>query len=140
MNKEKLTLALITSSNIFGILPIILLIKRQRYSGACIVTCAVISSFFMHATETKHKLPGLFLAKYSNIFLNMDRFFALMTGSYGLYLFWENPMKNIYQIILPMIGAISLGIGESTNNLTIYTITHTIWHILAYGSLCLVNH
>lgn len=137
---ETLTLSLVTSSNVFGVLPVYSLIKTQRYYGALLTSSAVIASIFMHATETKHNLPGLLLKEYSNLFLNIDRVIAYATGLYGLYLFWTNPIKKTQQIITPFIGAVSCAIGESTNNLPMYTFFHIIWHVLAYYSISLVNH
>jgi len=137
---ETLTLISVTASNIFGIVPIISLIATKRYYGVGLVTSAVVGSIFMHATETKHKLPGLFLAEYSNIFLNIDRVVAYCTGLYGLYLFYTNPTKTITQIITPLIGGALAFAGEQTENLSLYTICHIGWHLLAYIALNLVNH
>ena len=137
---ELLTLISVTASNIFGLIPIKSLISTGRYYGASLVSGAVIASCCMHATETKHKLPGLFLAKYSNQFLNIDRVIAYLTGFYGLYLFYTNPTKTPIQVITPLIGAILAFIGEQTDNLLLYTVCHVGWHFLAYLSLNLVNH
>ncbi len=135
-----LTLLIVTVSNIFGLFPIQSLVKSGRFYGAILVTGAVIASIMMHATETKHKLPGLFLAEYSNMFLNIDRVLAYLTGLYGMFLFFTNPNKNVWQIVAPVVGATSCFIGERTENLLLYTLCHVVWHALAYGSLCLVNH
>jgi len=137
---ERFTLVAVTASNILGLSPIRSLISTNRFYGAGLVTSAVVASVMMHATETKHKLPGLFLAKYSKIFLNIDRAIAYMTGLYGIYLFYTNPVKTIWQVITPVVGAISAFIGERTENLPLYTLAHITWHGLAYESLCLVNH
>ena len=137
---QTFTLVSITASNIFGIIPISSLISTKRYYGACLVTSAVLASIFMHATETKHKLPGLFLAQYSKTFLNIDRVIAYITGFYGLYLFYTNPNKTITQAVLSIIGGIASIIGECTENLPLYCACHILWHCSAYGSLALVNH
>ncbi len=137
---ETMTHLVVSGSNIFGFVPIYSLFKTNRYYGALLVSGAVSASVLMHLTETKHNLPGLYLSKYSNAFLWLDRIVAWMTGLYGLYLFYTNPQKTIWQVILPVMGAISSLIGESTMNLPLYTLTHTIWHGLAYLSLYLVNH
>jgi hypothetical protein len=139
-NIKRFTLITITASNIFGIIPISSLIETKRYYGACLVSSAVLASIFMHATETKHNLPALFWAKYSKTFLNIDRVIAYMTGFYGLYLFYTNPVKTITQAVLPVIVGVSCAIGEHTENLTLYNICHCLWHGLAYYSLHLVNH
>jgi hypothetical protein len=94
----------------------------------------------MHATETKHKLPALFWPQHSNKFLTLDRIIAYITGFYGIYLWYINPCKTLSQIIVPIIGGLCGVIGEHTENLLIYTITHTIWHFCGYVGLALVNH
>jgi len=137
---EKFTLITVTASNIFGIIPCISLFNTKRYGGTVLVASACLASVFMHLTETKHGLKGLFLKEYSNMFLNIDRVLAIMTGLYGLWLFYNNPRKNIYQLAFPLIGAISSFVGEQTTNLPLYTFTHCIWHALAYYSLHLVNY
>lgn len=137
---EKFTLVTVTLSNVFGLIPIVSLYDTKRYYGTMLVTSACLASVFMHATETKHNLDGLLLKQYSNTFLNIDRVLAIMTGLYGLWLFYTNPNKNICQIIFPVIGAISSFIGEQTTNLPLYTLTHSIWHAFAYYSLHLVNY
>jgi len=137
---EILTLVMVTTSNIFGAMTVYSLYRTKRYGGDILVASAYLASVFMHATETKHNLNGLFLKQYSNIFLNIDRVLAIMTGLYGLWLFYNNPTKNISQIIFPLIGALSSFIGEQTMNLPLYTFTHCIWHALAYYSLHLVNY
>ncbi len=137
---ETIVLLGVTASNVFGIFPVISLIKTQRYYGVVLTLCAVVAFVFMHATETKHNLPGLFLANYSNIFLNIDRVIAYITGLYGMYMFLTNPSKKLMHIVVPLIGMTACGVGELTNNLVIYTGVHILWHILAYGSICLVNH
>lgn len=137
---EIVTHLIVSGSNIFGFIPIYSLFNSRRYYGSLLVSAAVSASISMHLTETKHNLPGLHLSKYSNQFLWLDRVIAWMTGLYGLYLFYTNPHKTIYQVILPIMGAISSLIGENTMNLALYITTHTIWHGLAYLSLYLVNH
>lgn len=102
----------------------------------------------MHMTETKHGLKGLCLREYSELCLNADRFFAGLTGIYGLYLFYYNPHKTVMQVSvpfigmicggLPIIGAICGGLGEMTTNLKLYMILHCLWHLLAYVSIALV--
>lgn len=137
---ETFTLVTVTASNVFGIIPIVSLIKTKRYYGTVLVASACVASIFMHATETKHKLSGLFLKKYSKTFLNIDRVIAYLTGFYGLYLFYTNPVKTLPQIIYPVIGAICAFVGEHTNNLPLYTSLHCTWHALAYYGLHLVNY
>mgnify|MGYP006898474687 CR=1 FL=1 len=138
-NMQTFTLVTITASNIFSIIPIRELYCQKRYYGMCLTTCASIASVFMHMTETKHNLKGLCLAKYSKIFLNIDRFLAYLTGFYGLYLFYNNPTKTVSQVIVPLIGGCCAAIGERTENLPLYTTLHTTWHFCAYYGLKLAS-
>jgi hypothetical protein len=137
---DKFTLITISASNIFGIVPIYSLFSKQRYYGTLLVSSACLASVFMHATETKHNLSGLFLNEYSNAFLNIDRFIAYLTGIYGLYLFYTNPVKTLPQVVLPIVGGLASMVGEFTEFLPLYTFLHCVWHGLAYYSLHLVNH
>ena len=93
----------------------------------------------MHMTETKHGLKGSYLTKYSMLCLNIDRFFAYLTGFYGLWLFYDNPNKTIIQVSLPIIGAVCCFVGEQTMNLKLYTGLHCTWHLLAYSALKYVS-
>jgi len=136
---NKLVIIIVSASNIFGIIPLMKLYDDKRYFGMAIVFCAIISSILMHITETKHKLNGLCLVKYSKLFLNTDRFFAIMTFIYGLYLFHRNQNKNMLHVIFIIFGGICSGLGEITNNLFLYTTLHVAWHFIAYYSLRLVS-
>jgi len=137
---DTFTLVTVTASNIVGLVPIYSLLSKKRYYGTLLVSSACLASVFMHATETKHNLSGLFLSKYSNTFLNIDRVIAYLTGIYGMYLFYTNPVKTLPQVVLPVVGGLSCMIGELTGNLSLYTFLHCVWHGLAYYSLHLVNH
>lgn len=108
---QSFTLLTITISNIFGIIPLYTLFNLQRYYGFTLVLLAVIASCFMHISETKHHLPGLLFKTHSNLLLNVDRFFAVITATYGIYLFWTNPSKTITMVIIPLIGLIANKLG-----------------------------
>lgn len=137
---EKVTLITVTLSNVFSVIPIKSFINTGRYGGAILTALAGLSSLFMHASETKHRLPGLCLVKYSNLFLNMDRVFAFFTFVYGVGLFITNPCKTIHQLLTPSIGSLCLLAGERTMNLPKYTLLHCMWHFCAFYSLHLVNY
>lgn len=132
---RKLTHLVISSSNILGLIPVYSLFAAERYYGSALVFSAVVASVFMHLTETKHDLQGLYLAEYSNTALWIDRIVAYLTGLYGLYLFYINPVKSIWMIICPLYGAFWGFIGERTRSLPWYMFAHTTWHFFAYLSL-----
>ena len=133
---EETTLTVVTVSNVFGLLPITSYFMSGRYYGATLVSLAVISSVFMHISETKHKLPGLYFVEYSNTLLNIDRVFTLLVGPYGFYLFSKK--IKIFTLVVAVIGFIASYTGEQTNNLRLYMICHVIWHFCGYLSLYLV--
>lgn len=134
------TLLLVTASNACGLLPLIQLFNDGRWCGTMLVSCAVVSSVLMHASDTTHGLdPGPRLKKYSLLLLNVDRFFAVLTAFYGLWLFYNNPNKTVVQVALPFVGVILGVIGKLKRNLFIYTVTHSLWHFFAYVSLMLVS-
>lgn len=133
---KTLTLIIVTCSNIFALIPIQSLIHHGYYGGAILTGLTALASVFMHATETKHQLPGLFWAEHSNLFLNIDRFFAKVLIMYGLWLFYDHP--NLLPVITSIVGLIMLGVGELTYHLPLYTFLHSSWHFLAFYSLYLV--
>lgn len=135
-----LTLIITTASNVAGIIPLVSLFWRERFFGVFIVIMAITASIMMHATETKHRLPGLCFPALSSACLNMDRFFACLAALYGGYLFLTHPSKHIYQVIVPLVAACFAIVGEATENLLLYTLCHSTWHAGAYIGLSLVVH
>lgn len=90
----------------------------------------------MHATETKHGLNPLFLAEYSDLFLNFDRGLAFLTFLYGCYRASDFPLKTLTPIAVQLaVGTIALRLGELTSNLWLYNFLHTIWHFAAFDAL-----
>lgn len=137
---ETFTLLTVTLSNVFGIIPLITMIQYQRYHGAMLTTIAILASTLMNATETRHKLPGLFLAKYSKNIRNIERTIARITGLYGIYLFYTNPFKTPLQICLPLVGGIALFGSDYVNKLSTYTFFQVFWHASIYITLYLIIH
>ncbi len=130
---------IITASNVFGLLPLSQLYHHERYYGMALTTCAILSSLLMHASETKRGMSGLFWCKYAYLFLNIDRFFAVMTVFYGLWLFYHNPEKTLTQLGMATYG-IGMGIiGQISRNLPVHAYCHCMWHLLAYFTLGLVS-
>lgn len=130
------TLALNTATNAFAIPSIVNCWTRNRKVGFGITLTSFIASCLMHITETKHGLRPLFLAEYSNLFLNIDRLTSAFSFAYGIY---SIRAMNFYQI-RPLfaeflIGLIALRTGEYTENLILYNLLHTIWHYTAFHVL-----
>lgn len=135
MDKRIINL-LVTFSNVYGLLPI-------YYSEGILqilVTITVLCSFLMHISETKHSLPGIYpFNKFSNLFLWLDRIFANTLIIYLLSLLYLNNFLISIKIIIYLIcGFTFLFISERiTDNIIIFSVTHSLWHILAYHSIYL---
>ena len=99
---------------------------------------AMIASFLMHISETKHTLPGIYpFNVYANTFLWCDRIMAVITVSYLLIVLYSSaPIDEIYEIVSLAIEAhVWLVLSESfvaRNNVTVFAITHSLWHIEAF--------
>jgi hypothetical protein len=82
---------IVSSSNIYGILPI-------WYSSGYYrlwICSVVIASTLMHLSETKHGLPGIYPFNiYSNEFLWYDRIMAYSVVLFGL---WN------YQLVIELV-------------------------------------
>ena len=137
---EIYTLILVTVSNFLGILPITALIFSGRYYGAALTTIAMVASIIMNSTETRRNMPALCLAKYSKQIRDVERIIAHITGVYGIYLFYTNPIKNIIQVLLPIFGGTLLFMSDHVTNLKYYTLLQIFWHFIIYTSLYLVIH
>lgn len=136
---DKKTVVLInTFTNSFALAPIIGLYKNGYYKGSILVLSAALSSCLMHLSETKHNLGGPYFNQYSNLFLNIDRGFAILTFIYGIYLLSSKTTINIYNFLVPAIGLLSSFLGEQTPNLYKYTVLHSIWHFCAYIGIYLL--
>lgn len=133
-------LAINTVTNAFFLNPLFAAYARERW-----LTCALIaSSFFascaMHISETKHHLnPHRTLLPYSTLFLNIDRFLGFLMFLNGLSLAYQiMSFKLICPGLLFLVGVGSCLVGELTQNWTVYTIAHTIWHYAASTSLQMI--
>lgn len=137
---EIYTLLLVTVSNFIGIVPIIALYLHGRYYGAALTTVATLASIIMNSTETRRNMPALCLAKYSKQIRDVERIIAHITGFYGIYLFYTNPLKNLLQILLPIIGGTALFTSDNVSDLQVYTLLQIFWHFAIYSSLYMVIH
>jgi len=135
---EIYALLLITASNFLGIFPIRTLILADRFYGACLTTIATLASIIMNATDSRRNMPALCLAKYSKQIRDVEKVIAHITGFYGIYLFYTNPIKNITQVLVPIIGGSALFASDHVQNLTCYTLLQIFWHFAIYTSLYLV--
>ena len=103
----------------------------------------MMASFVYHLAETKHNLPGIiYLNKYSLLLLNIDRFFAILSGLYVLSNILKTPKQTINFYFIGIIGVICLLYSEKDYffpniNEIEYIITHSIWHFSAF--YCLYN-
>jgi hypothetical protein len=145
-NLETFTLASVTLTNLLAVPAIFKLWKCGRIFGSLLTATSFSASVLMHITETKHNLPGLCWSSYSNIFLNIDRVFAGLTGLYGCYLYFDKN-KNLpisgydtTPVLTLLLGSLCLKLGEMTNNLYAYNLFHNIWHYCAFKSLEQVVH
>ena len=97
----------------------------------------------MHLSERKHNLPGVpFFNQYSEIFLLWDRATALtgvvhvlvaMFIEYGLHGMTDLLQRMFYQ---SLIGLAFLTVSENIDyGLNFFTITHCIWHFIAFDIL-----
>lgn len=134
---SKLCTYINTFTNIVALVPIGKYILTQDYVGAFLCSCSFLASIGMHISETKHKLPGVHFKEYSDLLLNIDRFFAHVLIGYACYKFFTKPVIPSLLEPIAMLSAavVAVIIGERTEDLTLYTVMHTIWHILSYGTL-----
>lgn len=116
----------------------------------------MFASFLYHLGETKHNLTGIYpFNKYATALLNIDRFFAILSGAYCCHAFITNYHQLNSIIGLIVFAFIMLMISERDlllkfvnkkhlgNNmvklLTVgyinYTISHCLWHFAAYNIL-----
>lgn len=108
------------------------------------------ASIIYHLSETKHNLPGIFpLNKHSNILLNIDRFFAIISFIIALCnIIKLSPLNKKKYLIFGIIGLLCLSISERDiiyKNLNIYSnftvniyeflFFHSIWHFIAFTLL-----
>src|ERR1700679_122181 len=134
---SKLCTYINTFTNIVALVPIGKYILNQDYVGAFLCSCSFWASIGMHISETKHGLLGVHFKKHSKLLLNIDRFFAFLLFGYAVYKLFTKPVIPSLLEPITMFGAAAVAgvIGENTEDLTLYTVMHTIWHILIYGTL-----
>lgn len=139
---------IVSLSNIIGFYCII--IYKLNGLKKLLVVMPVFASIIYHLSETKHNLPGIYpLNKYSNILLNIDRFFAVISFIVTLYNIIKLPLyKQIKYLTIGIMALLCLIISERDviyKNLNIYSdftinqyefiLFHSIWHFMAFTLL-----
>jgi len=139
MNEIVIIINILT--NVFALVPAHNLYARGEYGGMIILLMSFVASCLMHMTETKHGLKPPMLERYSWWFLNLDRFLAFCVFGYVMYLWWTIFPAVSVNALIPIAvkfalgGGLALRIGERTDNLRLYLITHTIWHYCAFTAV-----
>lgn len=124
-------------SNILGIIPIYSLFKTKKIFGACLIFVATIMSTLMNITHIKYNILPSWAYKYSAMIKYIEKWVAHITGIYCLYLFITHSSKNIYQIVLPLLGTIFL-FGSDYVDRFEFGILQMIWHVCIYTTLYLL--
>ena len=133
----------VTFSNIFGLGLILKAFEKNMFTGF-LMLFIVLSSVFMHISETKHNLPGILFVQYSNILLNIDRFASIVGVIYCIIKILYNPtdssLLTIDIIAFGLFGLFGLLMNYCSeivfkNNQILFAITHIIWHYIAYSTL-----
>lgn len=131
----------VTVTNLYGLRAINLAFKQNQFLEASVLSCACIASIVYHLSETKHGMNSLCLKNKTNITLNIDRFFALMSVAVFGLKYYNMIQNNDQQIIkYGVIGLTTLILSESQHIISLprriekslYLITHPIWHITAF--------
>jgi len=110
----------------------ILALPTIWYAGSlvhkCVTAVVFLASTLMHASERKHKLPGIWpFNMYSTLFLNIDRTLAFLAFVYLAY-------NNIYDVKLwswGVFGFACLRISEICDGRK-FLIFHTLWHVVVF--------
>lgn len=108
-----------------------------------LVLSTIFASFFFHLFEShKHGLPGFIIHNHqiSYFLINVDRFFANLSILVFGYYYRSN--INIRFIVLGCIAVAIMAFSETillpAKYKVLYTIIHSIWHIMAFGLLYLL--
>jgi len=132
-------------SNALGCVPIAYIVSTSicRPTVDTVISCLVVmavmaASVLMHMSETKHKLrpQDEFLRKASTLFLNVDRFAAII--AFGWFAFqWSlgGYVQPKMLLVVICIGGLCNFIGEQVDNFSIYMFTHVVWHGCAYAAI-----
>ena len=102
-----------------------------------VITSIMVASTLMHASERKHKLPGLHpFNKLANQFLFIDRSLSYITGAYFVYYYWPVILSNYY---LALFGVVVVRLAEGyEGGYVFFTITHVLWHFSVFRMTYLI--
>ena len=112
------------------VIPMIYIIPA--YDNKIVLAISALCSFFMHLSETKHNLSGIYpYYKYAYSLLWIDRIMAFVAFFYfGYQIKWNN-ISSLSDTF--MIGLICLFAAEVLEFGHLwFAIFHTGWHICAY--------
>lgn len=137
---------IVSVSNLIGLIPFIKVCNRKKppkwkqdnrskWIEVPLIGSTILASTLMHLTETKHNLPGLFLQKYSNHFLWLDRITAISSGAYLCYrLYKKRKLLNLQLVSKAVVGLTCVILSETVvTNPIAFMILHSLWHGFAYS-------
>ena len=106
---------------------------RHKKQTQILVAATMLSSFFMHLSETKHHLPGIApFHVYSWYFLQWDRIMASIMVAVGVYKVEKKPISKPL-LGISAIGLVCMFLAENIEGGYLwFTIFHSIWHAVAY--------
>lgn len=128
----------VAATNLYSLRAIYVALKRKKYVAAIILGSATIGSIVYHLSETKHNMNSLCLKNHTTITLNIDRFFAVCSSGYLVWMFKKNINKKV--ILIGSLGLVAMMLSECQHVLTLppmveknlYLCTHPLWHICAF--------
>ena len=141
---------LVAASNLV-VLP---LIYNHGSNLSYLMLFPMMASFFYHLGETKHSLPGIYpFNQYTEFLLEIDRLFAMISVWFVIGIMNYHPtIITTNFLLIGFIGICSLLYSErdylqpilirnqlpyrwTTINRWEFTISHIIWHIIAFSCL-----
>jgi len=133
-----------TFTLIVALVPIWRYIIIHDILGTLLCCCSFVAAVLMHLSDTKHGLPGVHFKKYSRYLLSIDRFVTCVLAGYGIVNYVMNYIvdPDITSLIVSVttfgIGLVALELSDRTDNLILFTILRTVWHVCAYGTLAYI--
>jgi hypothetical protein len=140
-NKGYVVNLIVALSNVAG-LPLLYLDFNWFYTP--VFGLMIVASVLMHLSEQKHGLTGIYpFSKYSNLFLWFDRIMAWILTIVTVHLAYtkyENSYFVHFYIYFGIFGLIVMTISEMilTDEWFLFTIFHSLWHMVAYATLYLI--
>jgi hypothetical protein len=123
--------------------------NRISNSSKYLLYAAASASTIYHLAETKHSLVGVYpFNKYSNVLLNVDRIFAILSFLYVLQRIYKKPkLLTRNMLIIGSIGVMCMWFSERDQIQHLFNepkwylyvskmdfmISHIIWHVSAFA-------